>query len=184
MRRVLLCVLVLLVLCACTLSDDDVSSSRQKEESVEESSNEFPSLSDEEIAERVEKHLTTMTIEQKAGQMLMAERNAIDCYEIKTYNIGSILTGPGQNPVNKKYYNWVDVYNNTQSCALQSETQIPLLYSVDAVHGHSLVQGATIFPHNIGLGAANDPVLMYQIGSVTAKELARTGVNWNFSPAV
>jgi len=82
------------------------------------------------------------------------------------------------------YVVWADNYNKIQRSALNSETGIPVLYGIDAVHGHNAVKGATIFPHNIGLCAANDPELMYKVGKVTAEEMAKTGVNWNFSPSV
>lgn len=136
------------------------------------------------IKDRVEALLSKMTLEQKVGQMMMPERNSISLEEIKKYNIGTIISGAGQSPVNMTYVVWADNYNKIQRSALNSETGIPVLYGIDAVHGHNAVKGATIFPHNIGLGAANDPELMYKVGKVTAEEMAKTGVNWNFSPSV
>ncbi len=143
-------------------------------------------LSDEEINIKVNEYINTMTIEQKVGQMMMPEKNSVSGSDIRNYNIGTILSGAGQgaNLVNKPYLVWADNYNLVQKEALASSTKIPLLYGIDAVHGHNAVKGATIFPHNIGLGAANDPELMKRIGEVTAEEMARTGINWTFSPTV
>lgn len=175
-KGLLFWLLVVFILTACTKTPNQKTETTLHEQPV-------PPLTDEEIAERVNEYLLTMTLEQKVGQMIMADRS-IDCYSIRRYNIGSIIVASGQGPVNKNHYIWADHYNNAQRCALQSETKIPLLYGVDAVHGHQVVRGATLFPHNIGLGAANDPDLMYRIGEITAKEMARTGLNWNFSPTV
>lgn len=142
-----------------------------------------PSLSEDEINKKISQHLQKFTIEQKVGQMMMPEYNSVSAQEIKTYNIGSVIFGAGQHP-NANHIVWANRYNNLQRAALSSPTAIPLLFGIDAVHGHNAVRGATLFPHLIGLGAANDPELMEKIGYITAKEMARTGINWNFSPSV
>ncbi len=132
----------------------------------------------------VETKLASMTLEEKAGQMVQAERRSITPEEVKQYNVGSVLSGGGSYPESNTPRGWLDMYNEYQSAALESSSGIPIIYGVDAVHGHNNVYGATVFPHNIGLGAANDPTLMYKIGEATALEVKITGLDWNFSPAV
>lgn len=139
----------------------------------------------EEIITLVNEKLATLTLEEKAGQMVQPERNGISIEEVREYNIGSILSGGGSVPyTGNTPKDWIDMYNAFQSAALESSSGIPIIYGVDAVHGHNNVYGATIFPHNIGLGAANDPELMYRIGEATAEEIKITGLDWNFAPAV
>jgi beta-glucosidase len=132
----------------------------------------------------IDQLLAGMTMEQKAGQMLQAERNGASIQDVKNYNLGSILSGGGSAPSTNLAYNWYLMYKDFQNAAMQSSSGIPILYGVDAVHGHNNVFGATIFPHNIGLGAANDPQLMQKIGLVTAREVRVTGINYTFAPAV
>ncbi len=132
----------------------------------------------------ITRKIKSMTLEEKVGQMLQAERSQITPQEIQKYNIGSILSGGGSSPNSNTADGWVDMYNEMQQAALNSSSGIPIIYGIDAVHGHNNVKNATIFPHNIGLGAANNPELMYQIGAITGKEIAATGLNWDFSPAV
>ena len=74
--------------------------------------------------------------------------------------------------------------NNYQNYVMSNDLQIPILYGIDAVHGHNNVKNATIFPHNMGLGAANDPDLMYEIGKITAKEMKALGHHWTYAPSV
>ena len=133
----------------------------------------------------IENYIDTLTLNEKAGQMLQAERGNISPYEVTTYNIGSILSGGGSHPngFGSSVDQWLDMYEGYQEAALNSSAGIPIIYGIDAVHGNNNLYGATIFPHNIGLGAANDPDLMYEIGKATAEEMLVTGINWNFSPA-
>lgn len=138
----------------------------------------------EEIKQKVLEKLETLTLAEKAGQMVQAERQNISPDEVRTYNVGSILSGGGSVPNNNSPLGWLKMYNEYQQAALESSSGIPIIYGVDAVHGHNNVYGATIFPHNIGLGAANDSELMYKIGEVTAKEIKMTGLDWNFAPSV
>ena len=98
------------------------------------------------------------------------------------YFIGSILSGGGGAPKPNTAAAWAAMVDDFQRAALATRLGIPLLYGVDAVHGHNNVVGATIFPHNIGLGAADDPALVEAIGRATAAELAATGIRWNFAP--
>ncbi len=137
-------------------------------------------------AERVTDLLGRMTLEEKVGQMTQAER--IDVAEepglITTYELGSVLSGGGSVPESNTPEAWADMVDEFQEAALDTRLGIPLLYGVDAVHGHANLLGATVFPHNIGLGATRDPRLLQQIGHITAKETRASGPNWSFAPCV
>jgi len=134
--------------------------------------------------EDIDSYIQTMSIEEKAGQLIQAEREGITLKEIQQYNIGSILSGGGSVPASNTPKAWVDMYNDMQESSRNSSSQLPIVYGIDAVHGNANVKNVTVFPHNIGLGAANDAVLMDKIGRATAIEIKATGVNWNFGPAV
>lgn len=136
------------------------------------------------IADRVEDLLAYMTLAEKIGQMTLVEKNSIVDADITNLFIGGLLSGGGGYPENNTPEGWADMVDGFQQYALDSHLGIPLIYGVDAVHGHNNVKGAVIFPHNIGLGAANDPALMERIGQVTAAEMAATGIYWNYAPAV
>jgi len=132
----------------------------------------------------IDQAIQLMTLEEKAGQLIQAERSKVSYSDITRYNIGSILSGGGSVPQGNTAEAWVSMINQMNAAALKSSTGIPIIYGIDAVHGNSNVKNATIFPHNIGLGAANDPDLMKAIGDATAKEITAIGVDWNFAPAV
>lgn len=138
----------------------------------------------EPIEQQVQDLLAQMTLEEKIGQMTQVEKNAIDPAEVTQYFIGSVLSGGGGYPFENTPAAWVEMVNGYQDAALATRLKIPMLYGVDAVHGHNNLYGAVIFPHNVGLGAANDPQLVKKIGAATAEELAATGVRWNFAPMV
>jgi len=136
------------------------------------------------IEDRVEDLLSRMTIRDKIGQMTQVEKNSIFPEDIAFLGIGSLLSGGGGSPAENTPEAWAAMVDGYQEYALDGPLGIPLIYGVDAVHGHNNVKGATVFPHNIGLGAANDPELMRRIGEVTAAEVAATGIDWNFAPTV
>jgi beta-glucosidase len=137
------------------------------------------------IEERVKETLSRLTLEEKAGQMVQGEVGTITPEDVMAYNVGSVFCGGGSRPpAGNSAAHWLEMYEDFQQAALQSSSRIPIIFGVDAVHGHNNVESATLFPHNIGLGAANDPELMYAIGEATAREVAATGLNWNFSPCV
>lgn len=140
-----------------------------------------PSLS---VDERVSDLLSRMTLTEKIGQMLQVERLTATPAEVASYGIGSVLSGGGSIPSTNTPAAWADMVDSYQSAALSTRLQIPILYGVDAVHGHNNVYGATIFPHNIGLGATRDAELMKRIGAATAEEVRTTGVNWDFAPCI
>ena len=144
-----------------------------------------PDDSNQNISELVEKLLSQMTLDEKIGQMTQAERNALqNISDIKNYNLGSLLSGGGSAPSNNSSQGWADMYDYYQSFALQTRLKIPLIYGIDAVHGHNNVFGATIFPHNIGLGCTRNPQLIEQAARVTAEEVSGTGIDWTFAPCI
>ncbi len=137
------------------------------------------------IPARVEQLLAQMSLEEKIGQMTQAERGALqNITDIKTYFLGSLLSGGGSAPSTNSAQAWADMYDYFQNFALQTRLKIPLIYGIDAVHGHNNVFGATIFPHNIGLGCTRNPQLIEQAARVTAEEVSGTGIDWTFAPCI
>ena len=137
------------------------------------------------VEDRVNDLLSRMTLAEKCGQMLQAEKNALKQGDLANYCVGSILSGADSTAEpNNTAANWADMYDNFQQDALSGRLKIPVIYGVDAIHGFGNVYGSTVFPHNIGLGAARDPNLMEQIGIITAREVAATGVDWTFGPCL
>ena len=136
--------------------------------------------------DRVADLLGRMTLAEKVGQMTQAER--IDVAEdpslVATYHLGSVLSGGGSVPEDNTPAGWADMVDSFQEAALGDRLGIPLLYGVDAVHGHANLNGATVFPHNIGLGATRDPQLLEKIGHIVAEETRASGPNWNFAPCI
>ncbi|XP_026418479.1 uncharacterized protein LOC113313920 [Papaver somniferum] len=139
----------------------------------------------EQIEVRVKHLLSKMTLNEKAGQMTQIERTVATHSAIKDLSIGSILSGGGSGPFDKASpCDWADMIDGFQNSALQSRLGIPIIYATDAVHGHNNLFGATIFPHNIGLGATRDADLVQRIGAATALEVRATGVHCAFAPCV
>jgi beta-glucosidase len=137
------------------------------------------------VADRVADLLAQMTLEEKVGQMTQIDRGfLVSKDDIAKYYLGSLLSGGGSVPSPNTPAAWEDMYDGFQSIALSTRLGIPLIYGIDAVHGHNNVYGATIFPHNIGLGATRDPELVQKIGRMTAEEVAGTGLDWTFSPCI
>ncbi len=137
------------------------------------------------IDQRVDSLLQLMTLDEKIGQMTQAERGALENQnDIATYGLGSLLSGGGSSPAPNTATAWADMYDAFQQKALQSRLGIPLVYGVDAVHGHNNVMGAVIFPHNIGLGCTRNPELVETVNIITAREVAATGIDWTFSPCI
>jgi beta-glucosidase len=129
--------------------------------------------------------LGTMTLEEKVGQMTQAEQDKLsDVKDIQTYFLGSLLSGGGSDPKTNSLQDWTDMYDRYQSQAMQTRLKIPLLYGVDAVHGHNNVLGAVLFPQNIGLGATRDPKLVEEVARITAGEVKATGIQWAFAPCI
>jgi beta-glucosidase len=133
---------------------------------------------------RVGDLIARMTLEEKVAQTMIVAVNHIEHQAIIDLGIGAILSGGGANPEPNNPANWLAMVDGCRQAALQSRLGIPILYGVDAVHGHNNLRGAVIFPHNIGLGAARDAGLVRRIGRATAVETYATGVRWDFAPTL
>ena len=137
------------------------------------------------VAARVADLMKRMSLADEAGQMTQAERAAVgDGTDITRYALGSLLSGGGSVPTPNTPAAWADMIDGYQTQALSTPLQIPLIYGIDSVHGDNNLAGATIFPHNIGIGATRDPALAQQEGVVTATETRATGIPWAFAPCV
>jgi beta-glucosidase len=136
---------------------------------------------------RVKAILSDLSLEQKVGQMVQGEIKWVSPSDVTKYHLGSVLNGGGSFPNQRKdssIDDWLNLADSYFNASVKTKSGIPLIWGTDAVHGHNNVIGATLFPHNIGLGAANDPELLKQIGAITAREVAATGIDWIFAPTV
>lgn len=151
---------------------------------------ESPVAIDKATEERISEMLAQMTLEQKIAQMIQPEIRDITVEDMRRYGFGSYLNGGGAFPNNDKYatpQDWIDLADAMYEASIDDSldgSSIPTMWGTDAVHGHNNVIGATIFPHNIGLGAANNPELIEQTAHVTAREVMATGIDWVFAPTV
>nr|WBO80540.1 CIA30 family protein [Streptomyces sp. SBE_14.2] len=137
------------------------------------------------VHKRVADLLGRMSLEEKAGQMTQAERGAMGKPgDIAAYDLGSLLSGGGSTPTPNTAGAWAKMIDSYQLRAQATRFQIPLIYGVDAVHGHNNLVGATVMPHNIGIGATRDPRLAQRTAEVTAAEVRATGVPWDFAPCL
>jgi beta-glucosidase len=138
------------------------------------------------VSKRVDDLLSRMTLAEKIGQMTQTERYQVfdDATPIRTYALGSILSGGGSTPTENTPEAWADMIDRFQAEALKTRLHIPLLYGIDSVHGDGNLLGATVFPHNIGLGATRDPDLVRRAAKITAEETRATGPQWTFSPCI
>ncbi|MDT7787172.1 MAG: beta-glucosidase, partial [Pseudonocardiales bacterium] len=136
---------------------------------------------------RIKEILKGMTLAEKVGQMTQPEIGTITAQDVTTYGFGSVLNGGGSWPgANKKAtpQDWLAKADAYWEASKQSRTKIPVIWGIDAVHGNNNVYGATVFPHNIGLGAAHDPCLIRDINEATAEQIRATGQDWAFSPTL
>lgn len=137
------------------------------------------------IEERVDDLLARMTLDEKIGQMALVEKNSVsNLADIASYGLGAILSGGGGKPEDNTPAGWRMMIEEFDTAAGKSRTGIPILYGLDANHGHGNVPGATMFPHAIGLGATRDPALVEAIARATAKEVLATGARWVYSPSL
>ncbi|MGQ3049888.1 MAG: glycoside hydrolase family 3 protein [Niveispirillum sp.] len=150
-----------------------------------------PKLADAATEAKITALLSRMSVEEKVGQMIQADLPSIKPSDLRDYPLGSVLAGGDSAPFNAPDRSgigpWVDTARALRAVALEQRTghePIPLIFGIDAVHGNSNVVGATLFPHNIGLGAANDPDLIRRIGAATALETAASGIDWAFAPTL
>ena len=143
------------------------------------------------IESKVAAIVAQMTLQEKVGQMIQPDLREVTPEEAKQYKLGSLLNGGGGWPDDNKYATAEDwakesdkYYEALEEAYADRDFRIPFMWATDAVHGHNNVFGATVFPHNIGLGAANDPDLIKRIGEATAQEISATGLDWTFAPTV
>jgi len=145
---------------------------------------------DPSVEARIDGIMTKMTLEQKVGQVIQADSDSVTPEEVKQYRLGSVLSGGNSAPGDKPFADaqaWLDAadaYYNASIDPEGVEIAIPVIWGIDAVHGHANLLGATVFPHNIGLGAAHDPDLIEEITRVTAAELIVSGHDWTFAPTL
>jgi beta-glucosidase len=147
-------------------------------------------FSDPSLDARARNILARMTLEEKVGQVIQADSASVSPEDVRNYNLGSVLSGGNSAPGDKPYATaaqWVeaaDAYFEASIDRSDGGVGVPIIWGIDAVHGHNNVIGGTIFPHNIGLGAANNPELIKQVAEVTARELRVTGHDWTFAPTL
>jgi len=145
---------------------------------------------DPDIEAQIDEIIPKLTIEQKVGQVIQGDSESITPEEVKKYRLGSVLSGgnsaPGPNPYadTKSWLTRADEYYNASIDEEGVEIAIPCIWGIDAVHGHANLTGAIVFPHNIGLGAMQNPDLMEKIARVTAHELTVSGHDWTFAPTL
>lgn len=148
------------------------------------------SFGDRQTEERIDTLIAKMTIEQKVGQLIQADISAISPEDLAKYPLGSILAGGNSGPngnersTARDWHKLVQAFRSASSAHRANGVAIPIIFGVDAVHGHNNIPGATIFPHNVGLGAARDPELIRKIAEVTAREVAASGIEWTFAPTL
>jgi beta-glucosidase len=144
---------------------------------------------DAKIEARVREIVGSMTLAQKIGQMTQAELKSVTPDDVRNYYLGSVLNGGGSWPHNDKHArvaDWLELAEAFYDASMATDMaiKVPMIWGTDAVHGHNNVFGATMFPHNIGLGAARDPALVRAIGAATGKAVRATGIAWVFGPTV
>ena len=138
-----------------------------------------------EVEKKAEGLLARMTLEEKIGQMTQVDIQALASLEdISRYALGSLLAGGNSEPDDISARGWAKWHDRYQAFALKTRLSVPLIFGIDAVHGHNNVQGAVIFPHNIGLGATRNPRLIERSARIIAREIASTGIPWTFAPCV
>lgn len=142
------------------------------------------------VEARVDDLLAKMTVKQKVGQVIQGDTNSLTAEDVKTYRLGSVLSGGNSAPGDKPYAGaqaWLDAADAYYAASIDPEgveVAIPMIWGIDAVHGHTNLIGGVVFPHNIGLGAANDPDLIHRISEITAQELNVSGHDWTFAPTL
>ena len=175
-------------------SPEETSNTTDVAESNEVNPADWPSIKpiplNPAIEKRIDEILPKLSLEQKVGQVIQADNGSITPAEVKKYRLGSVLSGGNSAPGPLSYADtksWVaaaDEYFNASIDPEGVEIAIPLIWGIDAVHGHTNLKGAIVFPHNIGLGAMNNPDLIEKIAGVTAHELTVSGHDWTFAPTL
>jgi beta-glucosidase len=138
------------------------------------------------VDQRVDDLIGRMTLDEKIGQMMQVDHPAVlyNLSDVTKYFIGSILSGGGSDIGDNTTSTWAALHDTMQAYALKTRLTIPMIYGIDAVHGNNNIYGATIFPHNIGLGCTRDTDLVQEAERITAEELAATGIEWTFAPCI
>ena len=145
---------------------------------------------DPNIEAQIDEILPKLTLEQKVGQVIQGDSDSVTPEDVKKYRLGSVLSGgnsaPG--PLNYAETNaWLELADKYYNASIDEEgveVAIPIIWGIDAVHGHANLKGAIIFPHNVGLGATNNPELIEKIAQITAHELTVSGHDWTFAPTL
>lgn len=146
-----------------------------------------PPPKDDAVEAQVASLLSQMTLEEKIGQMIQPDIKAVTPDDVTRYHLGSVLNGGSAGPhgnLRAPAPEWLKAADEYYDASMQDRLHIPLLWGIDAVHGHGHIIGATIFPHNIGLGAMRDPELVRHIGEIAAQEIRVTGQDWTFAPTI
>ncbi len=142
------------------------------------------------VEAQIDEIMAKMTLEQKVGQVIQADSGSVTAEEVKSYRLGSVLSGGNSAPGPEPYADaqtWLDAADAYYMASVDPEgveIAIPMIWGIDAVHGHANLTGATVFPHNIALGAMNNPDLIEEIYKATAKELRVSGHDWTFAPTL
>ena len=150
----------------------------------------WPLSHDAALEQRVQALMARMSLEDKVGQLIQADIGSVTPAEVRQYHLGSVLAGGNSKPGNRPTANaseWLalaDAFYDASMDTSGGHVAIPVLFGIDAVHGHNNTVGATLFPHNVGLGAAHDPQLLQLIGAATAQEVRATGLSWAFGPTL
>lgn len=179
---------LLITLTSC--SNQDAASTAKQTVGIEAWPQLTSPLNDPATEQQVEQLLSRMSVEEKVGQIMQGEIQAVTAEDIKKYHLGSVLNGGGSMPnriANAKPQDWLTLADELYLASMDTsdgKVAIPIIWGTDAVHGHNNVTGATIFPHNVGLGATNNPDLIRQIGAATAREVRATGIEWVFAPTL
>jgi beta-glucosidase len=148
----------------------------------------MPDLTSEKVEARIERIVEWLTPAQKVGQIIQADIASVTPDDVATYHLGAVLNGGNSAPNGNQragLADWLELADAYWTASMRADgPRIPVLWGTDAVHGHNNLIGATIFPHNVGLGATRDPDLLERIGAATALEVRATGMDWTFSPTV
>jgi beta-glucosidase len=150
----------------------------------------WPFPADAALEQRVAALMSKMTVEEKVGQLIQADITTVTPDDVRKYRLGSILAGGDSKPHGQRFATpdqWKALSDDFYRASMDTSgghTAIPVLFGIDAVHGHNDTTGATLFPQNSALGAAHDPALIREIGAATAAEVRATGINWTFAPTI
>jgi len=191
----MLCLIIATLVVGCSEQKQESVSAIKPEKSISSNIEIWPKLdiavkADADIEEKIVSLLATMTLEQKVAQMIQPEIRDISVEDMRKYGFGSYLNGGGAFPNNDKHAtpaDWVNLAEAMYQASIDDSldgNKIPTMWGTDAVHGHNNVIGATLFPHNIALGATNNPALIEKIAAITATEVMVTGIDWVFAPTV